>query len=202
MECFLCESRLRFSEIERGVGVRSNKLSYHLGKLVSEGILMKDSDEYILTEEGEKEIPYVSDKRFVMPVVLVAIERDGRVFLIDRKKRPFFSKLSLPAGRMIQGEGFEDAVKRIGKKFGVRCEFEKVCSVTLEHVTKVGSQKLGVGSRKLHSFLLILVKARTTSELEYVDIVGRKGEIIGSDYQLLREDLEKEIFVKSLETLD
>ncbi len=196
LECFLCENRLRFNEIEKCVGVRSNKLSYHLGKLVSDGVLMKDSEDYVLTEEGEKEIPYVSDKRFVMPVVLVAIEKGDKIFLIDRKKRPFWSKLSLPAGRMVQGESFEEAVVRIGRKFGVRCEFEKVCSVTLEHVKK------GEINDKLHSFLLILVKASSGDDLEYVDFEKKKERVIGSDYRLIKRDLDREIKIDSLETLD
>ena len=132
-----------------------------------------------------------------MPVVLVAIENEkGEVFLVDRKKRPFWGKLSLPAGRMIQGEGFEEAVERIMKKFGVKAKFERVCSISLEHVKK------GEIDDKLHSFLLILVKAKTSSKLEYVDFVLSEEKIISSDYKLIRDDLGKKLEIDVLETLD
>lgn len=192
LECFLSRNRLRFSEIVKAVRERSNLVSYHLGKLVDSGILVKDGDFYEMLDEGM--VPYVSDKDALMVAVLVAIEKEGRVFLVERKKRPFLGKLALPGGRMVKGEGFDEAVKRIGKKFGVDAKFERVCSVTLEHVKR--------NNEKLHSFLLILVKARTEDDVEYVVVSEKKDFIIGSDYALIERDLGKSLDVDILETLD
>lgn len=194
LECFLYAEKLRFSEIEKRVGVRSNKLSYYLGKLVEAGVLGKEDEFYFLSESSLKMIPYVSDKDAVMPVVLVAIEKEGKVFLVERKKRPFLGRLSLPGGRMVQGENFEEACVRIGRKFGVSVKFEKVCSVSLEHV--------GNGEERVHSFLLILVKAGSRDSLEYVDFTKKKELIVGSDYLLMERDLGKSLDIESFETLD
>ena len=62
--------------------------------------------------------------------------------------------------------------------------------------------KKGEIDDKLHSFLLILVKAKTSSKLEYVDFVLSEEKIISSDYKLIRDDLGKKLEIDVLETLD
>ena len=94
---------------------RSNKLDYHLKKLITKNILEKDKEFYKLTENSEYIIPYTSDKNSILPVVLILIGDKKKAFLYKRKKRPYQEFLSLPGGRILLGESIKDSVKRIMK---------------------------------------------------------------------------------------
>jgi 8-oxo-dGTP pyrophosphatase MutT (NUDIX family) len=48
----------------------------------------------------------------VLPVVLALIEKDGRVLLGKRARRPYYNKWDLPGGRVNPHEFLEDAIKR------------------------------------------------------------------------------------------
>src|SRR3989339_300954 len=116
LSAFLYNKKLKFSEIEKSVKTRSNKLAYHIKKLENQGILIKEKEFYSLSEFAQKIIPYLSSKQSALPVILIAIKEKEKVFLIKRKKRPFLDKLSLPGGRLLVGEEISDSVKRIMKK--------------------------------------------------------------------------------------
>ncbi len=47
---FFNNTKLKFSEIEKLVNTRSNKLAYHLDKLVKEGLIKKEKYFYVLTD--------------------------------------------------------------------------------------------------------------------------------------------------------
>jgi len=193
LKAFLYNNRLRFAEIEKLVGERSNKLSYHIKNLVKKSVLEKEDEFYKLTDKSLELIPYLSDKRSALAVILVAIKKNNnQVYLIKRKKRPFFGKLSLPGGRIEIAESIPDATKRIAKKFGVNVSFEKVCSVSHEHVTK--------GERIVHSFLLVFVLAKSDDDIEYVNVRENKRNIIDSDYKLITADLSGGVDLKELFT--
>ena len=148
---------------------------------------------YRLTEESENIIPYLSKKKSVLGILLVAIKKNkNQVFLHLRKKRPFYNKLSLPGGRFLFSESIKQATKRIVKKYNINCEFEKVNSISLEHVTK--------NNKILHSFFLILVTAKTSDKINYTNIRDNKNKIIKSDYNLIKNDLNKQIEIKELFT--
>jgi len=190
---FLYNNRLKFAEIEKALKIRSNKLSYHIKNLVKKNVLEKEGDFYKLTDDSEALIPYLSKKKAVLSVILVAIKKNNNeVFLHLRKKRPFFDKLSLPGGRMLLSESIEQATKRISKKYDVKCEFRRVNSVSLEHVVKK--------DKIIHSFFLFFVSAETKDNIGYTKVKENKDEIIPSDYKLIMNDLKKKVEVKELFT--
>ena len=195
LEAFLYNNTLKFSEIEKKLSVRSNKLSYHLKNLIKQGILKKEHDTYILTKSAQPSIPYVSKKSPVMSVILVAIEdpkHKNNIFLIEREKRPFKDKYGLPGGRLQLGESIHSATTRIAQKWHVNATFKKVHAVNLEHVIQ--------DDKTMHSFLLILVSATTQDTIQYTDIKEQKHNIIESDYTLLTKHLKGEVQVEELIT--
>lgn len=195
LQLFLYEKKLKFSEIEKSLNIRSNKIAYHLKNLVKRKILEKSDDDYQLTETAEKIIPYLSEKNSPLPVILVAVFKNkNKVFLHKRNKRPFKEKLSLPGGRIFEGESVKEAVKRIMKKYFIEANLKKINSVSLEQVKK---QK-----RKIHSFLLILVTAETKDKILFTNIEKNKSKIISSDYKLMKNDLDKEIKINKFLTRD
>jgi len=188
---FLRENKLKFNEIEKLLKTRSNKLDYHLKKLVKKGILNKEEGFYFLSESSEYLIPYLSDKESVLPVVLILIGNAKKAFLYKREKRPYKGLLSLPGGRLLLGEEIKFCVKRIMKeKHNINANFEKINSVSLEHVKKNG--------KIVHSFLLIFVSAKAKEEIDLINIVKNKSKIIPSDYKLIKEDFNKKVHLKTI----
>src|SRR3989344_4975555 len=95
---FLYNERLKFNEIEKLTKLRSNKLAYYIKKLIEEGIITKENDFYKLSEKSEPLIPYITEKQTILPVVLVALKENDKIFLHRRNKRPYKGLLGLPAG--------------------------------------------------------------------------------------------------------
>lgn len=188
---FLYSNKLKFNEIEKHLKVRSNKLAYHLKQLVDKGILVKNKEEYELSETAEYLIPYLSDKKAVLPVVLIHIGNKNKAFLFKREKRPFKGFLSLPGGRLLVGESIKDATKRIMKeKFNLNVELRKINSVSLEHVKK--------GKKIIHSFLLIFVSAEAKNKIKLQK--ADKKDTIASDYSLIKNKLSSRIEITNLIT--
>lgn len=186
LDLFLYSHKLKFNEIEKKLGIRSNKLAYHLKDLIKKGILAKENDFYLLTETSEYLIPYLSSKKPVLPVILVHIGNKEFCFLHKREKRPFKNYLSLPGGRLILGETITQATSRIMKKYNIKAKFKKINSIFLEHVKKKG--------KIIHSFLLIFVSAETKSPVNLTNVKENKNKIISSDYKLITsEDSEIKI---------
>jgi ADP-ribose pyrophosphatase YjhB (NUDIX family) len=190
LNLFVYNDKLRFSEIEKQVKIRSNKLSYYLKKLIKENVLKKDGEFYFLNRESEYLIPYIDSKISVLPVILIAITKGDKVFLYKRGKRPYKNKLSLPGGRMVVGEDIKNGVKRIMKKYGINARLKKVNSISLEQVKK--------NKRIIHSFLLIFVTSATKDNIEYTNVKGNIDDIIQSDYYLIKNDINKEIKIKNI----
>ena len=140
-------------------------------------------------------IPYLSEKKAVLPVVVIMIKQKGEVFLVEREKRPFKGKLALPAGRIILGERIQESVTRIMKeKYFINAEIKKTCSLSLEQVKDEG--------KIVHSFMLILVIAKTKDKLVYSDPKKLKNRIIKSDYELIINDSKKNLKIKEFNTKD
>lgn len=194
LKAFLYNHKLKFNEIEKNISVRSNKLAYHVKNLVKKGILIKEGEEYKLSDVAELLIPYISEKKSMLPVILIHLGDKEKVFLYPREKRPFKDKLSLPGGRILLGETIEEATARIIKeKYKVNCKLKKINSVSLEKVMK--------DKKIVHSFFLIFVTATTKDKLDLVDIEKNRKNIISSDYKLLKEDLDKKVEIKEIRTL-
>lgn len=177
LDLFLFSNRLKFNEIEKLAKIRSNKLAYHIKGLIAKNILKKEGEYYSLSDASEYLIPYLSEKKAPLPVVLIMIGNSKKCFLHLRKKRPYESRLSLPGGRLILGESIQEATKRIMKeKFNVNAKFKNINSISFEQVRKHG--------KIIHSFILFLVSARANIPL--IDVGKNKGKIISSDYKLIK----------------
>lgn len=195
LQLFLYNKKMKFSEIENSLEVRSNKLAYHLKNLIKKKILQNYDGEYELTETAEEIIPYLSEKNSPLPVILIAIcKNKNNFFLHQRNKRPFKEKLSLPGGRILSGESIKESVMRIMKKYCVRANLKKINSVSLEHVKKQ--------NKKLHSFLLIFVTATTKDKIEFTNIEKNKCKIISSDYKLMKKDINSAVKINNFITKD
>ena len=192
LKLFLYDKHLKFSEIEKKLSSRSNKISYHLTNMVKEGKLIKENELYSLSENNQKLIPYLTDKNSVLAILLIAIEKDNKFFLIKRNKRPFKNdKWCMPGGRLIVGETISQATKRIMlEKHNLKCKYKKVNSVSLEHVKD--------NKKVIHSFMLIFVSAVTKDKLDYKKIDKLKNKMVESDHYLLTKDINLEIKISNL----
>lgn len=193
LELFLFNDSLKFSEIEKALNIRSNKLAYNLNKLVKNKIIIKEKEKYLLNRETEQLIPYLSNKNATLPAVLICIGNSKECFLHRRKKRPFKDMLSLPGGRLVAGETIEQAVERITKDHKLKSKLTKIHSITLEHVKK--------DNEIIHSFLLILVSATIPKNTKLTNVTKNKKEIIPSDYFLIKKKLSEEIKIDKFNTL-
>lgn len=181
LKAFLYNDWLKFGEIQRITGIRSNKLAYHLNKLREKKLIVEKEKKYSLSSNFEYIIPYVSNSQAVLPVILIAIGEGKRFFLHIRDKKPYKNFLGLPAGRLLIEESIADATKRIMKiKHKINVNFKGIKSISLEHLIKEG--------KVVHGFLLILVSASTKESILYTDIEKNKKTIIKSDYRLLKNN--------------
>lgn len=193
LNLFLTKNKLKFNEIEKPLKIRSNKLNYHMKKLISKNILEKQKEFYKLTETSEYLIPYISEKNSPLPAILILIGNKQKAFLYERNKRPYKNFLSLPGGRIILGESIPDATKRIMKeKHSIKAKFQKINSISLEHVYK--------NKKIIHSFILIFVTATTKDKTNLTNITKNKSKIIPSDYKLIKNDSEKETKIKTIKS--
>ena len=193
LRAFLYKDKLKFNEIEKLTDTRSNKLAYHLKNFQERKLLIKNDGGYSLSNNFEHIIPYLSDSKAVLPVVLISIGEGKKFFLHVRDKKPYKGFLSLPAGRILVGEKIDDAVKRIMKnKHSVDAKLKHVNSISLEHVTKEG--------KVIHSFLLILISASVKGNVAYTDIGKNRGKIIKSDYWLLKNHQNSRAKIKTIKS--
>jgi len=194
LKLFTYNHKLKFNEIEKLIGIRSNKLAYHLKQLLKKKIIEKSGEDYQLSETSEYLIPYISEKKSTLPVIIIHLGNNKECFLFKRTKRPFSDKLSLPGGRLLVGETISQATSRIMKeKFNINSRLIKINSISLENAAKK--------DKIIHSFLLIFVSAKSKDKIQLTDIEKNKSNIITSDYSLIKSDLKKEISIKTLNTL-
>lgn len=184
LSLFAYHRTLTFSELEKLLAVRSNKLAYHLKRLCAKGKLEKAGLHYRLTETAEPLIPYLSSSTTPLPVVLIHVGTKTHAFLTIRKKRPYLGHYGLPGGRLKVGETVSQAARRImSEKFGIAVQPSRRVSFALEQVKK--------DNTIVHSFLLILVHAKTNEKIILQNIAQKKKAIIPSDYALLSTPQKK-----------
>jgi hypothetical protein len=195
LSLFLTNKKLKFSEIEKLLHTRSNKLNYHIKKLINKNILEKNNEFYQLNADSELLIPYISNKNALLPVVLIYIKNSKKeVFLYKRKKRPYQEFLSLPGGRILLGESINESVKRIMKeKHNLNVHLKKINSISIEHLKKK--------NKIINSFLLIFVTAKIKEKINFVNIEKYKKYIIKSDYNLIKKDSNKEIKINTINSI-
>jgi len=205
---FLEKNRLRFSEIEKKLEIRSNMVSYHIEQMVKEGLLEKDQGLYQLTANAEKFIPIfsliVGQEISPLPAVLVAAVNKEKILLIKRNKRPYRDYWAMVGGKMLLEETFKDTSLRLIKnKAGITGEYLSVNSVMQEHVRQDNAIK--------HSFILFFVKIKSeetdlcksdSGELSWFDIEKLPEKIVPSDRWLIENRLDAIADVKNAEMED
>jgi ADP-ribose pyrophosphatase YjhB (NUDIX family) len=195
---FLYSKKLRFNEIEKLTGMRSNELAYFVNKLVEEGILLKHDDTYLLSQQAEKYIPFfvsTDDELSPLPVVLVACVKDGKILLWKRSKRPYENNWCLPGGRLRLKETIAQASVRILKKVTFTDgKFESLNSIVNEKNNEDGEVK--------HAFLILFTKTIPLNSISEKDDVkwfriGRlPAKMIPSDRWLVANKLEDKMDIK------
>jgi len=194
LKLFQYHQKLKFSDIERALKVRSNKLAYHIKNLTKKGFLIKEGTDYSLSESSEYLIPYLSEKKPIVPVILIRLGDNKKCFLYTRNKRPFKDKLSLPGGRILFGESIPDAVKRMMKeKFNINAKLIQIHSVSIENLKKDG--------KIIQTDIVLFVSAKTIDKLSMTNIEENRSKIITSDYFLIKNDSNKKININTINTL-
>ncbi|HIH23447.1 TPA: NUDIX domain-containing protein [Candidatus Woesearchaeota archaeon] len=198
---FLEHETLRFSEIEKKIGLRSNLLAYHLSILQRNGVIRKTGDCYSLTSGAERYLPSLSHiatgELSPVPVVLVAVMRNKKTLLLKRRIRPYKEYWGVVGGKLRFDETLQDAtVRLVREKAGVECEFMSLNTVSHERVR--------VDRVVKHSFLLFFVKAIVVKDRQStglrrddlrwatIDALPKKG-IVPSDRWLLEHKMSSKI---------
>ena len=198
-ELFVKSKRMRFSEIEKALGIKSNTLAYHLDGMVKEGMLEKDGDDYQLSVHGEKLLPFfahITQKITggCLPVVLAAIIKDNQILLLKRKKRPYQGYWGMPGGKLHLEESIEEcALREVKEETGLDCSFSHIAAIVHERVKEKEIFK--------HAFVLffVVVKAKTAQikeseegRLEWFPLKSLQlGRIIPSDYHMIKDHLKE-----------
>jgi|GEM_PF-506960 len=206
---FLENDKLKFSQIEKHLHIRSNMVSYHLTSMVKEGLLVKKGEYYLLTEHAEKYIPLFSGMFGMdvgpVPVILVAVlnKIHTKILLVRRNKRPYKDYWSMIGGKILLHEDLKSAsVRKVLEKTGMDCEFVSFNDVMHERVEGSGVMK--------HSFILLFTKvvsrtvkfkesgAGTLKWFDLKKIDSEKDSIIPSDYWLMKHSLNKRMKIQDL----
>jgi ADP-ribose pyrophosphatase YjhB (NUDIX family) len=195
---FLYNKSLRFNEIEKLTGIRSNELAYFLQKMIEGGVLRKDGDVYLLSDIAEKYIPFFiedSERMSPLPVVLVSCVTEGKVLLWKRKKRPYEGLWGLPGGRIRLTETLSQTSLRLLKEIAyVDAAFESVNAVVNEKNSESGAVK--------HAFLIIFTRAQLVGEMKdkehasWFDVSDLPSDMIPSDKWLVQNKLDSVIDYK------
>jgi ADP-ribose pyrophosphatase YjhB (NUDIX family)/predicted transcriptional regulator len=200
---FIFNEKLSFSQILKKTKIESNLLAYFLKQLIKKELLEKNAEKkYSLTKKGEKLIPYYTDTESLNPlvVILLLIEKNGKILLIKREKRPYAGLYSLPSGRMKIEDTIKIASERISKeKAKIECQMDKICGVVHERM---------IDTEVRHAFVFFLAKMKVLENSEpkynakWFDLKKLpKNKIIASDFWMIKNKLNSSTHVDE-ETLD
>jgi len=121
---FSQHKKLKFNDLKEED--ESNKLSYHLKKLIAENLLEKKEDYYFLTDKGEEKLCYLEDKGSLkQPIhdVFLLPFQDGKYVVQKRTKRPLLDVIIPIGARIRKGESiFEAAKKKLERDTGMTGE--------------------------------------------------------------------------------
>ncbi len=198
-ELFLRSKRLRFSNIEKALAIKTNVLAYHLNSMMKEGMLLKDGDDYLLTTHGEKLLPFFAHitqqlTGGCLPVVLAAIVKNNKILLLKRKNRPYKGYWGMPGGKLHLEESIEECtVREVKEETGLDCTFSHVAAIVHERVKESDTYT--------HAFLLffVVVKLKTDKikesdegKIEWFPLKSlQPGRIIPSNYQMIKNHLKE-----------
>ncbi len=195
LSCFCKASVLRFADIHKKVQERSNLVTYHLKKLVSQKIVLKNGDKYCLAPEAEFFLPYLETvKQIKLPVVLIAVVKQNKILLIKRDQRPYQDCWSLPGGKIHFDETIEEASVRVARReLGASVIINNVCGLVDERV---------FADKAKHGWLLFVVRACLNTPVNNGKWFAIKDldalRIIESDKWMIRNLLNKKIDVANV----
>ncbi|MFA4946531.1 MAG: NUDIX domain-containing protein [Candidatus Micrarchaeia archaeon] len=164
---------LKFTEIERALGTKSNKLAYNLKLLQTEGVLRKQGERYCLTAKGESLLPFIKQleqrEAIVVPVVVVLVTRGKRVLLLKRAKRPFRGYWCFVGGKMRLGESVaENALREAAEETGLHgLKYVGLKAIVHERITEHRECK--------HAFLLLFTHVKSERG---EPVSGEEGEVV------------------------
>ncbi len=98
--------------------IPSNEFTYHLNKLISEGLVFKSEDKkYSLTTLGqrlESELDGKTGKKRDKPFValLLVVKKDNKYLLYHRLKEPFYDLYGMPGAKLDFGEEILQGAER------------------------------------------------------------------------------------------
>jgi 8-oxo-dGTP diphosphatase len=206
-ETFIKKHRQKFSDIEKTTDIQSNKLSYHLSKMVEQDLLIKEGDFYSLSKKAEKLIPFfahMTGKEIGnLCVVLCAIIKDKKILLMKRKKRPYQGYWGLIGGKLQLSDSISGAALReVKEETDIDCQFTELNSVLHERVKENDEFK--------HAFVLFLCtltpkgdhkKEFDTEEglVKWFDLNSlNKDELIPSDHYMIKNLLNNKTNIKEV----
>lgn len=201
---FVKQQRLRFSEMEKQLKIRSNHLNYHLEKMIDAGIIEKADEHYHLTKNAEKMIPvfaHITGKEEgPLSIITAVILNSNRICLLRREKRPYKGYWGMIGGKLRLSESIrETALREAKEETNLDCDFEKITAVLHERVKDSDVIK--------HAFVIFLCKLTTEQtelkpteegELKWFDLSHLPEKIIPSDRVMIEELLEKDFSCKDV----
>ena len=122
---------LRFSELQPE-GIENKLFSYHLNKVVFQGLVKKDSDIYKLTEEGRslwqqavKDQKWFAELPHSAALLIIRRIDDGAWLLARRVRQPLKGQIGLPYAQPMPNETLaESATKTMQMYAGLDLDFE------------------------------------------------------------------------------
>lgn len=112
---------LKYSELRPDDSIENNKLSFHLDTLVSQGLVNKKGDKYILTLIGKEYANRMDTEKIqikkqgkigVVPCCVRNIDGKKEYLIYTRLKHPFYGYQGFPTGKIDYGESVFDAARR------------------------------------------------------------------------------------------
>lgn len=201
---FTKHHKLKFTDIEKKLGIRSNLLTYHLDKLVKEEIIEKKEDYYRLSLTAEVIIPsfeqITGKETGPVSVIIAAITNNNKICLLKREKRPYQGYWGMIGGKIKIEESIkETALREAKEETGLNCSFDKVVSVLHERVKE---------SEIIKHALVIFLCRLTTNDIElnhtdegrlkWFDLNKLPKNIIPSDKLMINKLLNKDFCLKEV----
>ena len=201
---FIKNKRLKFSEIEKKIEIKSNHLNYYINKMIKEDLIEKVDKSYQLTKEAEKLIPFFAHitgkEQGPLCIITAAILNNNKICLLKREKRPYQGYWGMIGGKLKLAESIKDTALREAKEeTNLNCKFEKLSAVLHERVKDKDNVK--------HAFVIFLCKLTTKQdifkvteegELKWFNLNKLPKKIIPSDKLMIKELIENEFCCKNI----
>lgn len=148
----------------------SNKLAYHIQRLVSLGLIIKENNKYTLTPEGKALTSFLTQEgqNHIFPTIAyIAVLRQGKKLLCqERLKEPFRGYFGFVSGNLPFGIPFFDAIKK-----GIMQQ----TGLTVKGLQSKGFEEIITfeDNKPLHHHILYVVEGKAEGNLQ--QILGKKN---------------------------